>query len=75
MVNFQLSFDVLVDQINTNIEPAFRYHKIIVFYLQSRTCNITQKTGKFISLKCSNNEQVVGNLIDEFQRTYEIVKR
>lgn len=49
MVNFQLSFDVLVDQINTHIEPAFRYHKIIVFYLQSRTCNITQKTGKFIS--------------------------
>lgn len=56
----------LVDQIEIQIEPALRYHKNIVFYLWSGTCDITQKAGKFISLKCSNSDQVVDNLVKEF---------
>ena len=65
---------LLVDQIETHIEPALRYHKNIVFYLWSGTCDITQKSGKFISLKNPDSEQVVNNLVKHFARAYEVVK-
>lgn len=56
----------LVDQIETQIEPALRYHKHIVFYLRSGICDITQKAGKFISLKCSDSDQVLDSLVKNF---------
>ena len=43
----------LLDQIETHLEPVLRYHKNIVFYLWSGTCDITQKSGKFYQFKKS----------------------
>ena len=40
----------------------------------SSTCDITQKSGKFISLKFPDSEQIVNNLIKQCARVYEVVK-
>lgn len=41
----------------------------------SGTCDITQKAGKFISLKCSNSDQVLDSLVKEFRRAFKIIRR
>ena len=43
-------------------------------FLWSGTCDITQKSDKFISLKFPDSDQVVNNLIKQCARVYEVVK-
>ena len=45
-----------------------------MIFLWSGTCDITQKSGKFISLKFPDSEQIVNNLIKQCARVYEVVK-
>jgi len=64
----------LVDIVKNRIEKAIIRHKRIVIYFWSRTCDLTEKTGKYIRLR-NKTLKTVDNIIQEHQRLLNYVEK
>lgn len=63
-----------VERIEAHIQPAFRYHKILYSICGPELVILHKRLDIVKVLKCSNSDQEVGNLIEEFQSAFEIVR-